>query len=115
MDLTVGDIVLCEFYFSDLKRSKKRPVLVFKDNLPHNDFIAIPISSQISKMHNDELLLSFKSFQTGSIPKDSKLMLRKTFVVSKNAIAKKYGTLSPKAYTLVHHTFCQYFKCIANI
>lgn len=115
MDLTIGDIVLCEFYFSNSKQSKKRPVLVFKDNLPHNDFIAIPISSQISKMHNDELLLSLKDFQMGSIPKDSKLMLRKTFVVSKNVIAKRYGTLSPKAYTLAHHAFCQYFNCTANI
>ena len=42
MGLSVGNVVLCEFYFSDTKQSKKRPVLVFKDNLPHDDFIAIP-------------------------------------------------------------------------
>ena len=38
-----GDIVLCNFYFSDAKRSKNRPVLVLKDNLPFDDFVAIPI------------------------------------------------------------------------
>ena len=37
MEIKHLDIVLCEFYFSDLIQSKKRPVLVFKDNLPHND------------------------------------------------------------------------------
>jgi mRNA interferase MazF len=42
MDINVADVVLCEFYFSDLKSSKKRPVLVFKSNLPYNDFVAIP-------------------------------------------------------------------------
>lgn len=45
MEVNTGDIVLCEFYFSDLKTSKNRPVLVLKDNLPFDDFIAVPISS----------------------------------------------------------------------
>jgi len=35
MELKQYDVVLCEFYFSDLNKTKKRPVLVFKDNLPH--------------------------------------------------------------------------------
>ena len=111
MDLNVGDVVLCEFYFSDATQSKKRPVLVFKDNLPHDDFIAIPISSQIVKMHNDERLLFLTDFQTGSIPKTSKLMLRKTFVISKNVILKKYGTLHTKVHKQIQQDFCQYFMC----
>ena len=113
MGLSVGDVVLCEFYFSDAKQSKKRPVLMFKDNLPHDDFIAIPVSSQITKMHNDERLLTLTDFQLGSIPKTSKLMLRKTFVVSKNVVLKKYGTLHTKAYKQIHKDFCQYFSCTA--
>lgn len=56
MEIKHLDIVLCEFYFSDLNKSKKRPVLVFKDNLPFDDFVAIPISSKIEKLQNDELL-----------------------------------------------------------
>ena len=32
MEINSLDIVLCEFYFSNLNQSKKRPVLVFKDN-----------------------------------------------------------------------------------
>ena len=47
MEISKADVVLCEFYFSDLKKSKNRPVLVLKDNLPYNDFIAIPISNKI--------------------------------------------------------------------
>ncbi len=34
MEIKEGDVLLCEFYFSDLKKSKNRPVLVLKDNLP---------------------------------------------------------------------------------
>lgn len=61
MEITSLDIVLCEFYFSNLNQPKKRPV-VFKDNLPFDDFIAIPISSKIGNMTNDEILIELKNF-----------------------------------------------------
>ena len=111
MEVNIADVVLCEFYFSDLKKSKNRPVLVFKDNLPHDDFIAIPISSKIEKMYKDELSLGKSDFSKGSIPKDSKIMIRKTFVVSKNAVVKKYGTTTPESYQRFHQHFCNYFQC----
>ena len=50
MDIKPGDVVLCEFYFSDFQKSKRRPVVVFKDNLPFDDFVGIPISSKIEKL-----------------------------------------------------------------
>lgn len=111
MEVKTCDIVLCEFYFSDLKTSKNRPVLVFKDNLPYDDFIAIPISSKIEKLQNDEILLDKKSFTSGSIPVKSKLMIRKTFVVSKQVIIKKYGTIDNRTFEKLHKSFCEYFAC----
>lgn len=107
MDLKQGDVVLCEFYFSDLQSSKKRPVLVFKDNLPYDDFIAIPISSKIEQLNNDD-------FEKGSIPKKSKLILRKTFVVSKDVVLKKYGSLNKNSFDKYQEKFCRYFGCNAN-
>lgn len=111
MEVIQGDIVLCEFYFSDLKTSKKRPVLVLKDNLPFNDFVAMPISSKIEKMHDDELILDDSDFESGTIPKRSKIMVRKTFVVSKNVIVKKYGELKMQKFQNCHERFCIYFGC----
>jgi mRNA interferase MazF len=111
MEITQGDIVLCAFYFSDLKSSKNRPVLVLKDNLPFDDFIAVPISSKIEKMYDDEAMLNNIDFENGGIPRKSKLMLRKTFVVSKSAIVKKYGKLKNKSFQKYHHSFCDYFQC----
>jgi len=105
------DIVLCEFYFSDLNKSKKRPVLVFKDNLPYDDFVAIPISSKIDKLKEDEVLINNSDFKDGNIKKDSKLMIRKTFVVSKNVVVKKYGTLKTDSFKKYHSSFCKYFEC----
>lgn len=87
MEVNQADIVLCKFYFSDTKTSKDRPVLVFKDNLPHEEF------------------------ESGELPITSKIMIRKTFVVSKQAVVKKYGTLKKDSYLNYHNKFCQYFGC----
>jgi len=111
MDIKAADIVLCRFYFSDLKSSKNRPVLVFKDNLPFDDFVGIPISSQLSQLHDDEVLIEHSDFISGSIPKRSKLMLRKPFVVSKHTVIKAYGSLSPATFKHFQQLFCQYFQC----
>jgi len=97
MEIKTADIILCEFYFSDLKTSKQRPVLIFKDNLPYDDFVGIPISSQIRQVHLDESILEAVDFIEGGIPKTSKLMLRKPFVISKTAVIKKYGSLNQEA------------------
>ena len=111
MEVKHLDIVLCRFYFSDFKKSKDRPVLVFKDNLPHDDFIAIPISSKTDNMNEDEFLIQNIDFTEGKIPKKSKLMIRKTFVVSKESVLKKYGTLNMSSYVKYHNAFCEYFGC----
>lgn len=86
MEVKVGDIVLCQFYFTDFKSYKNRPVLVLIDNLPFNDFIGIPISSKIHTLYSDELLLDDTDFALGILPAKSKIMIRKTFVVSKESL-----------------------------
>ncbi len=111
MELTVGDVVLCEFYFADLATSKKRPVLIFKNNLPYDDFIAIPISSQLVNLHQDEQLLEAIHFSSGGIPKTSKVMIRKTMVVSKQVVIKKYGTIDKAYFSQLKQRFCGYFSC----
>jgi len=111
MDIKHLDIVLCEFYFSDIKKSKNRPVLIFKDNLPYDDFVAIPISSKIDKLHQDEVIISMNDLSDGVLPKTSKLMIRKTFVVSKQVVLKKYATISQDSYRKYHQIFCNYFGC----
>ena len=112
MEIKAADVVLCEFYFSDLRTNKKRPVLVLKDNLPYDDFVGIPISSQVGQLHADEYILESSAFSVGGIPKSSKLMTRKTFVISKAVVIKKYGTLSDASFTRYHQAFFEYFGCV---
>ena len=112
MELKNADILLCKFYFSDFKEYKKRPVLVFKDNLPFNDFIGIAISSQTHNMHSDEIIINNSMLKSGSLPKTSKLMLRKSFIIDKDIILKKYGELSEKEFSKIHKAFCEYYACV---
>ena len=82
MEVRASDVVLCEFYFSDLRQSKRRPVLVFKDNLPYDDFIAIAISSKIQKMQKDEIRLDNENFVEGAIPNRFKIDGKKNICCS---------------------------------
>ena len=61
--------------------------------LKQYDVVAIPISSKIDKLKEDEILICNGDFEIGSIKQVSKLMVRKTFVVSKEVVIKKYGRL----------------------
>ena len=112
MEIKEGEVVLCSFYFSDFKKSKKRPVLVFKNNLPYDDFIAMPISSKITKLHSNEVMINDENFLEGKLPVPSKLMIRKTFVVSKTSIIKSYGVVTQSTYAQFQNKFCNYFRCI---
>jgi len=62
-------------------------------------------------LKEDEILIDNNDFQDGNIKAISKLMIRKTFVVSKKVVVKKYGTISQNSFTKYHKIFCKYFGC----
>jgi mRNA interferase MazF len=99
--------------FSDGRGVKQRPVLVFKDNLPFEDFVGIPVSSQPVR-HQDEVLIHDVDFEAGGLPKASKLMIRKTFVINKHTITKSYGVVNKAKYIAIKNSFCEYFSCHQN-
>ena len=114
MDIKTADVVLCKFYFSDLKTTKNRPVLVLKNNLPFNDFVGLPISSQLDFLHDGEVEIDNSMFSYGGISKKSKLIFRKPFVVSNTVVIKKYGALNQANFEICQRLFCQYFGCSSD-
>ena len=70
MSYKVGDIILVKFPFTNLKKSKKRPVLVVKSENELNDIICFQITSNseqsnLLKINNNDLsnsTLSLKSY-----------------------------------------------------
>ena len=111
MEVKPAEVVLCEFYFSDLKQNKLRSVVVFKNNLPFEDFVGMPVSSRVDRLNDDEIVVDGVDFSEGFLPKRSKVMVRKTFVISKQVVVKKYGTLSIETFHKLHRVFCGYFGC----
>jgi len=69
------------------------------------------ISSQLSRHHDDEFVLEPSDMASGALPKRSKIMVRKTFVISCQVIVKKYGQLSDARLRQLHHDFCHFFGC----
>lgn len=70
MSYKTGDIILVKFPFTNLKKSKKRPVLVVKSENELNDIVCFQITSNekqsnLLKIENDDLdncSLSLESF-----------------------------------------------------
>ncbi|MDY6797798.1 MAG: hypothetical protein SVX28_03465 [Pseudomonadota bacterium] len=99
---------------SEVRAFSGHSVLVFKDNLPFDDFAGIPIStisSKVQALQSDELLLQPDSLREGALPERSKVMIRKTFVISKSVVIKRYGILEAGHFRAVHESFCRYFEC----
>ena len=85
------------------KRPEEQEVKVVKE-----DFEVKKTQKSLSDIfgENEE-----KNFENGSIPVKSKLILRKTFVVSKSAVIKKYGTVKEDFFKYTKKQFCKYFEC----
>ena len=69
------------------------------------------ISSKTLKLQSDEIIITNQSLSDGVLPAESKIMLRKVFVISKENPIKKYGDLNEKSLTDVKRAFCDYFEC----
>ena len=111
MEISQAEVVLSEFYFSELKQNKLRLVVVFKNNLPFEDFVGMPMSSKLDRLDDDEIVVDESDFTEGFIPKRSKAMVRKTFVASKQVVFKKHGKLSSQSFRQLYLAFCRYFGC----
>jgi mRNA interferase MazF len=111
VDLQEFDIILVKFYFSDLKSYKNRPVIIIKKNLPFDDMLVVAISSQIQNLFNDEIIIDTTSLQNGELPKTSKVMLRKTLVIEKSIVVKKYGSLNENKIKQIKQSLCRFYDC----
>ena len=89
------DIVLILFPFSNLKAAKVRPVVVMSNdnyNKKFNDFIAIPLTSNL-KLRDNVLLISKKEMESGLLIADSNAKVDRVFSLQQSLIKMKIGRI----------------------
>lgn len=94
MEIREGDVILSKVVFTDLSEIKKRPVLVINSISP-SDFLTFPITTSDTKafyipIDNDD-------FEEGGIPKPSKVLVSKPYILEKSLYIKHYGRLRCKS------------------
>ena len=99
-----GDIVLVKFPFTTLKQSKKRPVLVIKDENRQGDIICFQITSKAT--HSSLFLLEEDLFLENSLPLKSYVKYDKCFTLNRDIVDKKLATISDTAIQKIKKLFC---------
>lgn len=96
MIVSQRNIVLLSFPFSDMKTSKVRPVIVISKNAynkTHQDFIAVPLTTNLKKGKHD-LLLKDKDLEKGHLIADSRIKVDRVFSISCELVRMKIGTIN---------------------
>jgi len=93
-----GDIVLINIPFSDLKSTKKRPVIIVSKNEYNNkqqDIIVVAVTSNlVSKDYTVEF--DKADMKQGTILTKSCVRADKIFSLDKSLVIKKFGAVSDK-------------------
>ncbi len=106
--LVSGDIVVIEFPYSDLKESKRRPVLILK--VPKGeDIIVLQItSSSYEKLV--EVLIKKDDFSEGNLKRDSYIRIDKIASIEKSLIKYKISSLKQEKFNEILDKVCSFLK-----
>jgi mRNA interferase MazF len=99
-----GDILLINFPFTDLKSTKKRPILVIQDENDLNDFVCFQITSQstqskLLQIQNNHLI-------DGTLKLTSYLKYDKCFTLNSTLVNKKIAKVSDEFLSVIRDRFC---------
>ena len=102
-----GDVVIFQFPFSDINKSKKRPSLVVA-TLEGDHVILAQITRQ-PRPDSDLLNLGFKDFKIGGIKRDSFIRPSVLFTIHKSKINYRAGKLKQEKIKQVEQKLCEIF------
>ena len=105
MTCSPRDLVLIPFPFSDLRREKRRPVLVLTHPDHHGDFVGLAITSVPSE--SNALILEDAQLAEGRLPKRSWIRLTKLYTLDQQLVVKKFGRLSDSAMERAVRALCE--------
>lgn len=102
-----GDVVIFQFPFSDINKSKKRPSLVVAA-LKGDHVILAQITGQ-PRLDQDLLDLKTKDFQSGGISRDSFIRPSVLFTIHRSKVEYKAGKLKQEKIKEVEKKLCEIF------
>ncbi len=104
MSYNVGDVLLVKFPFTNLKKSKKRPVIVVKSHNELNDIICFQITS------NDEqtnlLKIEDSGLDNSTLALKSFIKYDKCFTINSEIVDKKIAKVNSKLLAELKILFC---------
>ena len=108
-----GEIVLINIPFSNLKATKKRPVLIISKNEYNNKQDDIIIAAITSNITSKDYTVEFENsdMKKGFLPKKSCVRADKLYSLDKSLIIKNFGIVSDDIISKVINMI---FKVLAN-
>ncbi len=101
-----GEILVLEFPFSNLKSSKRRPVLVLK--VPKGDDIIVLQITGNSQEQQVEIEIDDKDFKKGSLNRKSFIRIDKIATIDRSLIKYKVGRISEDKFKEIISKICNY-------
>ncbi len=98
----IGDIVLLDFPYTNLKGSKVRPALVIGKSETHGDIIAAYVTSEVENYSWSDFAVSFNQshLQSGTVRQESVIRCDKIITVSTDRITR-YGVAALKKTKII--------------
>lgn len=106
--LVKGDVIVIDFPFSNLKDSKRRPVLVLK--IPKGEDVIVNQITGESYEHPVEIPITDKDFKQGSLKRDSFVRIDKIATIEKSLIKYKIGALKNDKFIEIVDKICLFIK-----
>lgn len=105
MSYEVGDIVLVKFPFTNLKKYKRRPVLIVKNENVYGDVVCFQITSN----QNQDSLIEINKSDFKSVRLDLKSFVKydKCFTINSSVIDKKITDINKAFLSRLKSSFCQ--------
>lgn len=95
-----GEVVVLPYPFTDLKASKRRPVMVLAAS-SLGDLVVLPITSKVDRRSKLLLPLGEGDFEEGALALASSVVVDKLFTVSEELVAYRVGCLRGGSYSAV--------------
>jgi len=105
----VGNIYFIHMPYSDFKKVKARPVLVYK-KIDKDDLLILPLTSNLKR---DGIIITNGDIEDGSIKKDSVVIVPKLTAIDSSLIlgSKFIASLKDSSFQKVKNELCIKLEC----